>query len=84
MFFERPETGTKALLVHIQHGESELSSVSELRELVISAGLEPVACITSGRKEPHPGTYVGAGKLDEIAQVAIQAEAGLSVFDEDL
>ena len=84
MFFERPETGTKALLVHIQHSESELSSVSELRELVISAGLEPVACITSGRKEPHPGTYVGAGKLDEIAQVAIQAEAGLIVFDEDL
>lgn len=84
MFFERPESGTKTLLVHIQHNDCELASASELRELVVSAGLEPVACINSSRKVPHPGTYIGAGKLEEIAQVAIQVDAALIVFDEDL
>ncbi len=84
MFFERPESGTKTLLVHIQQNDSELASASELRELVVSAGLEPVACIESRRKDPHPGTYIGAGKLEEIAKVAIQEDAALIVFDEDL
>ncbi|MCZ6503171.1 MAG: GTPase HflX [Gammaproteobacteria bacterium] len=84
MFFERPESGTKTLLVHIQQNDSELATVSELRELVVAAGLEPVACIESRRKDPHPGTYIGAGKLEEIAKVAIQVDAALIVFDEDL
>ncbi|MCH7743227.1 MAG: GTPase HflX [Proteobacteria bacterium] len=84
MFFERPESGTKALLVHIQQNDSELSSASELRELVVSAGLVPVACINSRRRDPHPGTYVGAGKLEEIGQLASQVAAALIVFDEDL
>ncbi len=84
MFFERPESGTRALLVHIQQHQSELSSAGELNELVMSAGLEPVGCLSSARKYPHPGTYVGAGKLEEIDAAAGQLDAALIVFDEDL
>lgn len=84
MFFERPETGTKALLVHIQRSNSELSSATELRDLAMSAGLEPVACVNSNRKFPHPGTYIGKGKLEEIATASKQVDAALIVFDEDL
>ena len=84
MFFERPESGTNALLVHIQQNDSELASASELWDLVVSAGLKPVACVNSNRKSPHPGTYVGAGKLEEIATATAQANAELVIFDEDL
>jgi GTPase len=84
LFFERPEPGTNALLVHIQQGDSELACASELKELAVSAGLEPVACISSNRRDPHPGTYIGSGKLEEIAEVASREDAALIVFDQEL
>ena len=84
MFFDRPGTGTQVLLVHIEQLDSDLASASELQELALSAGLEPVGCVLSKRKFPHPGTYVGKGKLEEISTVSTEADAELIVFDEDL
>lgn len=81
MFFERPEAGTQALLVHI---ESDDSTAEELRELALSAGLEPVAEITAKRRYPDPKTYVGSGKLDEIRVLADEVQAQLILFDEEL
>lgn len=84
MFFERPETGSRALLVHVNKLDSELGSATELQELALSAGLEQVGLIVSKRRCPHPGTYVGRGKLDEIAKISDEMRAQLIVFDEDL
>jgi GTP-binding protein HflX len=84
VFFDRPGTGTQVLLVHIEQLDSELASASELQELALSAGLEPVGCVLSKRKFPHPGTYIGKGKLDEISSVSTELGAELIVFDEDL
>ena len=84
MFFDRPGTGTQVLLVHIEQRDSELASASELQELALSAGLEPVGCVLSKRKFPHPGTYIGKGKLDEISTVSTEVGAELIVFDQDL
>jgi GTP-binding protein HflX len=84
VFFDRPGTGTQVLLVHIEQRDSELASASELQELALSAGLEPVGCVISKRKFPHPGTYIGKGKLDEISTVSTEVGAELIVFDEDL
>lgn len=81
MFFERPETGTHALLVHI---EQEDSTVEEFRELAVSAGLVPVGCITAKRRYPDPKTYIGSGKLEEIGIEADAVEAALILFDQDL
>lgn len=93
MFFNRPEAGTRTLLVHMQRHRalskhkprgSTLASAEELEELALSAGLEPVGSLTSARKSPHPGTYVGAGKLKEIAELSSEVGAELVIFDEDL
>ncbi len=93
MFFNRPEAGTRTLLVHVQRHRalsrlkppgSTLASAEELEELALSAGLEPVGSLTSARKSPHPGTYVGAGKLKEIAELSSEVGAELVIFDEDL
>ncbi len=84
MFFDRPVAGSKVLLVHIQKSNSELASTEELRELALSAGLEPVGCLTSNRRFPHVRTFVGSGKLEEIAQWLTDNPASLVVFGDDL
>jgi GTP-binding protein HflX len=93
VFFDRPEAGTRTLLVHIQRhikpthikqGGSSFASAEELEELALSAGLEPVGSLVSARKYPHPGTYVGEGKLQEISELSAAVEADLIIFDEDL
>lgn len=84
MFFERPEAGSHVLLVHIDQPNSELATSSELHELAVSAGLTVVAAIESRRRFPHPGTYVGAGKLEEIQLLQEESCAQLVIFDADL
>ena len=84
MFFDRPESGSKALLVHIQKHDSELASAEELRELVISAGLAVSGCVSSKRRYPHPGTFIGGGKIDEIKVLLRNKVCDFIVFGDDL
>lgn len=81
MFFERPEAGTQALLVHVENDDS---TAEELRELALSAGLNPVIEITSRRRSPDPRTFIGSGKLEEVHKLAEEAEVALILFDEEL
>ncbi len=84
MFLDRPESGSKALLVHIQKTDSELATSAELSELVSSAGLVPVGCLTSSRRFPHPGTFIGGGKVEEISNWVSEHHCDLIVFGDDL
>ena len=55
VFFDRPATGTRALLVNaVQDDEAE----QELNELAVSAGLLPVSRVRAPRRVPDPRTYV--------------------------
>jgi GTP-binding protein HflX len=81
LFFERPEAGTQALLVHVENDDS---TAEELRELALSAGLNPVIEITSRRRSPDPRTFIGSGKLEEVHKLAEEAEVALILFDEEL
>lgn len=81
MFFERPESGTRALLIHIEQEETD---AAELLELTISAGLDPVSCMSARKRYPDPKTYIGSGKLDEILAEAERSEAQLVLFDQEL
>ena len=61
---------TQAVLVSVDTGDYDAeASLAELRELVKSAGAEPVLAVTQNLKRPETGTYVGTGKLKEIAEV---------------
>ncbi len=84
MFFERPNAGSRALLVHIDQQDSELATSDELKELVVSASLEPVWCVTSSRRFPHPPTFLGPGKVEEIAKSVGDVEAELVVINAEL
>jgi GTP-binding protein HflX len=59
-------------------------SLEEFRELVSSAGAEVVAELLQRRPRPDPATLVGAGKVEEIAEVAASTAADLVLFDHDL
>ena len=84
MFFERPEQGSRTLIVHIKNDRSELATLSEIEELARSADLELVGHVDSARREPHPKTFVGQGKLEEVRQAAEMEQAELILFSEDL
>src|SRR5512146_833192 len=59
-------------------------SLSELRELTVSAGAQIVGEVLQRRDRPDPATLIGKGKLDEIAGAAKMAEADVVIFDHDL
>jgi len=85
MFFERHQGGERAVLVQLQldGAERDLSLV-EFEELVSSAGGNPVATITGSRRAPHARTFVGEGKLEEIAAACVANDAELVIFNHAL
>jgi len=76
---------TQAVLVSVDTGDYDAeASLAELKELVKSAGAEPVFTVMQNLKRPETGTYVGTGKLQEIADICKQQEIDLLVFDCEL
>lgn len=76
---------TTALLVSVNTGDYYAeASLDELFELVKSAGAEPVMSVTQNLQKPETGTFVGSGKLQEIAEICKQQEIDLLVFDSEL
>ena len=85
MFFDRPGSGERAVLVHLNlSSESEREDPREFEELVLSAGGDPVAYIMGQRDAPHPGTFVGSGKLEEIAACVREHDAQIVMFNHAL
>ncbi len=85
MFFERPDTGEGAVLVHIDFPEgAEKEDPREFEELVRSAGLAALALITGTRSAPDPRTYIGKGKLEEIREAVEFCEAELVLFNHSI
>jgi GTP-binding protein HflX len=81
MFFERHRGGERAVLVQLQlEGAERDLSLIEFEELVVSAGGNPVAALSGSRRVPHARTFVGEGKLEEIAAQCREHEAELVIF----
>ena len=80
--FERPHGGERALLVHINFPQqTDQDDLSEFIELVRSADVEDVDIIVGSRNTATSKTFVGKGKLDEIAIKDIQANGFASTLD---
>ena len=85
MFFERHQGGERAVLVQLQlEGAERDLSLIEFEELVMSAGGNPVAALSGSRRVPHARTFVGEGKLEEIAAKCREHEAELVIFNHAL
>jgi len=73
--------------VDIRHDPSLISmddSLSELSRLAETAGLEVVGETSQKLDTPHPSTYVGSGKLEEIIALVEETLADIVLFDNEL
>ena len=59
-------------------------SLAELAELTKTAGAEAVGTVIQNREAVHPGTYVGKGKIDEIAAMLAETGADGIITDDEL
>lgn len=86
MFFERPQNGGEvAVLVHIDFPEGpNREDLEEFRELVISAGADPIGLITARRDVPDARFFIGTGKVEEIGELARMHGAELVIFNHSL
>jgi GTPase len=77
-----PERGF--LVAVLAHGVDEDEELGEMRELMRTAGVEPVGELVQRRPAPDPRTYVGKGKLVDLKGAVSAAEAESLVVDADL
>ena len=56
-------------------------SAEELALLVKSDDYEPVGLMQAKRDKPDPAFFIGSGKVDELAELAREADAQIVVFD---
>jgi GTPase len=62
-------------------GEEQLA---ELRELLKTAGVADVGELAQRRDHPHPNTYLGSGKIDELKAELAASDANLVACDDEL
>ncbi len=78
--FDRPESGERAVLVHIKLHQGQ-EDLNELKELASSAGAEVVHVLTGSRSYPDPRYFIGSGKLEELRAIIEETEADLVLFN---
>lgn len=85
MFFDRPESGELAVLVHltISNGQ-EPEDPREFEELVLSAGGDPIAIVGGKRVAPQAKYFIGTGKLEELRVLVKDNEAEIVIFNHTL
>ena len=85
MFFERPESGERAILVHMDmYDESVQESPRELEELALSAGADPIDILIGTRHRPVSKYFIGTGKLDELRTLVAEHKAEVVIFNHSL
>lgn len=58
--------------------------LSELAFLAETAGAIPIKQFHQKQDYPHPVTFVGTGKLQEIKEYVVENEVGIVIFDDEL
>ncbi len=82
---QQEERLTRVILVGIDTGDYDAEvSMQELAELADTAGCEVVGTALQSRPAPEAATCIGAGKLEEIAEMVRIWEADMLIFDCEL
>ena len=77
----------KALLVSVELPKRRWATadpLDEVRGLAETAGAKVVGGLTQRREHPETATYLGKGKVDELALLAKATDADVIIFDNDL
>ncbi len=83
--FDRPQGGTRAILVHLELSAREAQeSLDEFCDLAASVDVEVTSIVTGRRKTPDPKYFVGAGKAQEIQERVVAEKVELVLFNHQL
>jgi len=88
--FKKPEETEKVILVGACVADSKkaeedfVRSMEELGQLAEACFMEPVAIVTQNMAYLNKGLYIGAGKVEEVKELAERLEADLVIFDDSL
>lgn len=75
----------RAILVGVNLGDPDFErSIEELDGLAGACDIETAGIITQNLDKINPATYVGSGKLPEIAAMTIAFDADLVIFNDEL
>lgn len=84
---ELDERQERAILFGPVYHDSPLkndSILDELGRLVEAAGGTPVGRLVQSIRSPHPATFFGSGKIEELKRLSLERGADVAVFDEEL
>ena len=87
MLFDRPQAGSRAVLlnVHLNSSSGDIrADAEELTQLVRSGEVEPAALIQARRDRPHPKWFIGGGKVEEVAAAMYAEAADLLIVNQEL
>ena len=84
MLFERPQAGRRAVILHIELEREPNPDLGEFCELARSAELELVDSISAPRRAPHPHTFVGSGKVQQIKDCLKRSHADLLLVNHEV
>ncbi len=76
----------KAVLISVSTAPKDVQDqfLDELEELARTAGIEVTGRLLQRVSKVHPRSILGKGKLAELEILALQGQAGLVIFDNDL
>ncbi len=76
----------KAVLISVSTAPKDVQNLflDELEELARTAGIEVTGRLIQRVGKLHPRSILGKGKLAELEILALQGQAGLVIFDNDL
>ena len=75
---------TRAVLLGLGGDAAEAGGLDELERLAHTDGVEVVARLTQARDKPDPATYLGSGKVTELADLVRERSAGMVIADGEL
>lgn len=84
--YDTEERQERIILVGVEtaEGDDTRQSLEELEELGQTAGAVTVGMVIQKRERMHPGTYIGKGKIEEVAQLVRSRQADTVVCDDEL
>ena len=85
-FYDFKEIEERVILIGVQTEQDEdvAASLDELDELAATAGAVTVGKVIQNREAVHPGTYIGKGKIEEVAALLAAYDANGVICDDEL
>ena len=84
--YETKQLTERVILVGVSfmEGKDTEQSLDELEELAYTAGAQAVGRLIQNREAPHPGTYLGKGKIEELRELIWETDATGIICDDEL